>query len=139
MSMDFELEDDREPLRDTPEGELWTSVLVDAVEDLEDSLKWLRSVYDERRAQIDLDLESGRIAPPRYRERLRELEREHKDRQEQVDSCTWFFFDRDSPLEFICEALSYPADAIRVHARRVRSTFGKIQAPAPAESSERAA
>ena len=92
MSMDFEIEDDREPLRDTPEGELWTSVLVDAVEDLEDSLKWLRSVYDERRAQIDLDLESGRIAPPRYRERLRELEREHKARQEQVDSCTWFFF-----------------------------------------------
>jgi hypothetical protein len=116
VSDDFEMED-REPLRDTPEGELWTSVLVDAVEDLEGSVEWLRAAYPARRAELEQDQEARLADPSRWRERLRELERERRDRETQIESCTWFFNDPDSPLEFICDVLAYPIELIREHAQ----------------------
>jgi hypothetical protein len=139
VSDDFEMED-REPLRDTPEGELWTSVLVDAVEDLEGSIEWLRVTYPERRAELEQDREAGFSDPTRWRERLRELERERRDREIQIESCTWFFNDPDSPLEFICDVLAYPIDLIREHAQksldkaaapRELALGGPIVAPSP--------
>jgi hypothetical protein len=133
VSVDFELED-REPLRDTPEGELWTSVLVDAIEDLAASIEWLRSTYGKRRAQLERDSQTGVLEPARYRERLRELERERRDSEIQIESCTWFFSHPDSPLEFICDVLAYPVDLIRKHARRSLEVPVKVEAPAGLES-----
>jgi hypothetical protein len=117
VSAEFDAED-REPLRDTPEGELWTSVLVDAIEDLAGSVEWVRETYPLRRAELEQDREAGLAEPTRWRERLRELERERKERETQIESCTWFFNDSDSPLEFICDVLAYPIDLIREHAQR---------------------
>lgn len=111
----------REVLRDTPEGELWTSVLVDGLEGLRQAVDWLNETYDERRTRMEREREAGVLKPVRYRERLRELERDRKEREEQVASCRWFFFHRDSALEFICSVLDYPADLIRQHARRILS------------------
>lgn len=125
MSAELEPED-REPLRDTPEGELWTSVLVDAIEDLAGSVEWLRETYALRRAELEQDREAGMVDPTRWRERLRELERERKDRENQIKSCTWFFSDSDSPLEFICDVLAYPIDLIREHAQR---SLAEAEAP----------
>jgi hypothetical protein len=132
VSVDFELED-REPLRDTPEGELWTSVLVDAIEDLAGSVEWLRSTYGNRRAQLERDSQTGVLEPARYRERLRELERERRDSEIQIESCTWFFSHPDSPLEFICDVLTYPVDLIRKHARRSLEVPVEVEAPARLE------
>jgi hypothetical protein len=115
----------REVLRDTPEGELWTSVLVDALEGLRQAVDWLNETYDERRTRMEREQEAGVLKPVRYRERLRELERDRKEREEQVASCRWFFFHRDSALEFICSVLDYPADLIRQHARRILSDIRK--------------
>jgi hypothetical protein len=118
VSAEFELLD-REPLRDTPEGELWTSVLVDALEGMRQAVQWLDSSYGERRARIERAHEAGELKPARYRERVRDLERERKERQHQISSCEWFFFDPDSPLEFVCDVLNYPIEAIQRHARQI--------------------
>ena len=129
MWVDWEQED-REPLRDTPEGELWTSVLVDAIEDLAGSVEWLRSTYGNCRTQLERDVETGVLEPGRYRERLRELERERRESETQIESCTWFFNDPDSPLEFICEVLAYPIELIREHAQRSFAAHAQPEAPA---------
>ena len=94
--MGYELED-RDILRDTPEGELWTSVLVDALEDLQGSAKWLDEVYEARRERLEGAREAGEGSPARHRERMRDLERERAERKAQIVSCTRFFFDEDSP------------------------------------------
>ncbi len=120
MSAEFELLD-REPLRDTPEGELWTSVLVDALEGMRQAVQWLDSSYCERRARIERAHEAGELKPARYRERIRDLERERKEREHQIASCEWFFFDPDSPLEFICDVLNYPIERIQQHARQIQA------------------
>ena len=116
MAMGYELED-RDILRDTPEGELWTSVLVDALEDLQGSAKWLDEVYEARRERLEGAREAGEGSPARHRERMRDLERERAERKAQIVSCTRFFFDEDSPLDFICDVLGYPVELIRKHAR----------------------
>jgi hypothetical protein len=121
VPFDFDAEE-RDTLRDTPEGELWTSVLVDALEDFQAAVKWLRGVYDRRRSQLDSALSMEELELPRYRERLRELEREKREQELQLRSCAWFFFDPDSPLDFICDALGYPVDLIREHARRTQAS-----------------
>ena len=115
MLSEFEFPE-REPLRDTPEGELWTSVLVDAIETLKRGVEWLRSSYAERRSE--LERKRPELSPARYRERLRDLERERREQEAQLESCRWFFFSDDSPIDFICDVLAYPTDLIRGHARK---------------------
>jgi hypothetical protein len=121
VTAEFELPE-REVLRDTPEGELWTSVLVDGIESLDRALDWLASTYAARRA--DLERKAPELPRSRYRERRRDLERERREREAQLESCRWFFFSEDSPLEFICDVLSYPADLIREHARKIFASRG---------------
>ena len=122
MAADFELPEE-ERLRETPEGELWTSVLVDAIESLERAVHWLASTYEARRAE--LERKAADLPGARYRERRRDLERERREREAQLESCRWFFFSEDSPLEFICEILSYPTDLIRAHARKILAARGE--------------
>ena len=123
MTGNFEITE-HETLRDTPEGELWTSVLVDGIESLERALDWLGSTYDVRHA--DLEAKALELPKARYRERRRDLERERREREAQIRSCRWFFFSSDSPLEFICDVLSYPADLIRAHARKIFERYGEL-------------
>ncbi|MEE8558085.1 MAG: hypothetical protein V3T14_09395 [Myxococcota bacterium] len=122
MTTDFEITE-QETLRDTPEGELWTSVLVDGIESLERALDWLGSTYEVRRT--DLEAKALELPRARYRERRRDLERERREREAQLRSCRWFFFSSDSPLDFICDVLSYPTDRIRAHARKIFERYGE--------------
>jgi hypothetical protein len=109
---------EQETLRSTPEGELWISVLLDAFNVMDVAMEWRRSSYERSRSTLETEHDAGRITRSRYRLRRRELERERRNRESQIQSCVRFFFDEDSPLEFICDAFGYPVGVIREEARK---------------------
>jgi hypothetical protein len=125
MNVDWEHRE-TEGLRSLPEGELWISVLVDAFNVLDVAIEWRRSSYERGRSSLEKSYEEGRLTRARYRLRRRELERERRNREAQIGSCTHFFFDEDSPLEFICDAFGYPIDVIRQQARKRLSPLEDI-------------
>lgn len=115
-----------EGLQSTPEGELWISVLVDAFNVMDVAIEWRRSSYERARSSLEASHEAGKLTRPRYRLRRRELERERRNREAQILSCIHFFFNEDSPLDFICDAFGYPIDVIRKQARKRLSAFHEI-------------
>jgi hypothetical protein len=118
--------------RNTPEGRLWTSVLVSAVASLERIKEFYEHGYEDRIESIRRGYWIGRrrrgkstkLSSDEVKVRVCEVNKLIRQCPAERKHVEWFFFAEDSLFPWICNAMEYDVEMIR---KEIRNQLKRIK------------
>ena len=124
-----------EGFRDTPEGRLWTTVLVSAVGSLERIKEFYERGYEDRIESIRRDYwigrrrrgKSAKLSSDEVKVRVWEVNKLIRQCPAERKHAEWFFFAEDSSFPWICNAMEYDVGMIRKEIRKQLTRIKELE------------